>query len=65
MAAPSEAEFESLKLNVDLLTDRVRLLEKMLDTKDAWWWKRLWWRIDGWPPWYQVGPRSSRPWRRS
>lgn len=52
----------SLWINQRDLAGRVRLLEKMLDTKDSPWWKRLWWRIDGWPAWYRVGRRSRRPW---
>lgn len=51
------AECESLKVNVRLLANRVRLLEKMIDTRDSAWWKRLKWRLwDGYPPWYRVGP---------
>ena len=53
---------ESLWFNLNQLAGRVRTLEKMLDTKDSPWWKRLWWRLDGFPPWYRVGPRSRRPW---
>lgn len=56
------AETASLQLNDQLLADRVRRLEKMIDTRDSRWWKRLWWRVDGWPPWYQVGPRTRRFW---
>ncbi len=57
------AETASLQFNDSQLADRVRLLEKMIDTRDSRWWKRLWWRIDGWPPWYRVGPRAGRFWR--
>ena len=57
-----DPEIESLWLNVNQLAGRVRLLEKMLDTKDSPWWKRLWWRLDGFPAWYRVGPRKRRPW---
>ena len=56
------AEIESLRVNDQQLAARVRMLEKMLDTRDSPWWKRLWWRIDGWPPWTQVGERARRPW---
>jgi hypothetical protein len=58
----SEPEIESLWTNYRQLAGRVRTLEKMLDTKDSPWWKRLWFRIDGYPAWYRVGPRSRRPW---
>jgi len=59
---PVDPEIKSLKFNYEQLAGRVRLLEKMLDTKDSPWWKRVWFRLDGWPPWYRVGPRSKRPW---
>jgi hypothetical protein len=58
-----DAEIASLKFNHAQLEARVRYLEKLIDTRDSRWWKRLWWRIDGFPPWYQVGTRSRRPWR--
>jgi len=56
------AEIASLKFNQQKLENRVRYLEKLIETKNSWWWKRLWFRIDGFPPWYQVGERSWRPW---
>jgi hypothetical protein len=58
------AEIASLWVNIRELSGRVRTLEKALDTKSSPWWRRLWWRIDGWPAWYQVGSRSWRPWHR-
>ena len=61
---PAPEEIVSLWINYRQLAGRVRLIEKMIDTKDSPWWKRLWWRLDGWPPWYRVGPRAKRPWRR-
>lgn len=61
----NEPEIASLRTNYVTLAARVRLLEKMLDTKASPWWWRLWWRIDGWPAWYRVGPRAPRPWHRS
>jgi hypothetical protein len=61
-ASSVEAEIASLKINVNQLAQRVRTLEKLIDTLDSPWWKRLQWRvIDGYPPWYRVGtPRSFR-----
>lgn len=53
---------ESLWENIRQLHARVRYLEKVIDTKSSPWWKRLWWRLDGYPPWYRVGKRSWRPW---
>lgn len=58
-------EIQSILLNHRLLADRVRLLEKQLDTRDAFWLRRLWWRIDGWPRWTVVAERRAwRPWHR-
>lgn len=57
-----EAVAASLQVNDEQLAARVRYLEKLIDTRDTRWWKRLWFRIDGWPPWYRVGPRKPRPW---
>ncbi len=62
--ADAEAHVHSLIVNQRQLASRLRLLEKMFDTKASPWWKRLWWRLDGWPAWYRVGPRSRRPWHR-
>jgi hypothetical protein len=46
---------------IEGLEDRVRYLEKLIDTRDSWWWKRLKWRLwDGYPPWYRVGPPRGR-----
>lgn len=45
------------------LSGRVRHLEKMLDTLGSPWWKRLWFRVDGYAPWYVVERRRQwRPW---
>lgn len=43
----------------------VRRILKMLDTLGSPWWKRLWWRIDGYEPWWIV-ERRRRPrlWHR-
>jgi hypothetical protein len=56
------AELDSLILNDVQQAERIRYLEKLIDTRDSPWWKRLWWRIDGWPPWHRVGARAWRPW---
>jgi hypothetical protein len=57
-----EAAFDILQDRLTDLARRVRYLEKLIDTKDSPWWKRLAFRLDGWPAWYRVGPRSWRPW---
>jgi hypothetical protein len=50
---------------ISALAARVRTLEKMLDTKATPLWKRVWFRIDGWPAWYHVAARREwRPWHR-
>jgi hypothetical protein len=50
---------------ISALAARVRTLEKMLDTKATPLWKRVWFRIDGWPAWYHVAARRAwRPWHR-
>lgn len=55
-----DPEIESLWVNVRQLHDRVRLIEKMIDTRDSPWYLRLKWRVvDGYPPWYRVGPARS------
>jgi hypothetical protein len=58
----ADAHVRSLWTNVDGLAARVRYLEELIDTKDSPWWKRVWFRLDGYPAWYRVGPRSKRPW---
>jgi hypothetical protein len=61
------AEIASLKVNDEQLAARVRHLEKMLDTLGTPLWKRILFRLDGWPPWYIVSESSqpaSRPWRK-
>lgn len=47
------------------LQKRVRMLEKMLDTRATPLWRRVLFRIDGWPSWSVVAHRPAwRPWRR-
>lgn len=57
--ASLRAEVEALKAQRRELAGRVRRLEEMVDTRSSWWWKRLWWRVDGWPPWHVVGSRMK------
>ena len=61
-----EAEIESLWINIGLLFDRVRDTEKRFDTLQSPWWKRLWFRIDGWPGIRDLNApqRAWRPWHR-
>lgn len=60
-----EAEIASLKINVDQLWAEVRDHGKRFDTLQTRWWKRLWFRIDGWPGQMDLnGVQRSRPWHR-
>jgi len=65
-AESASAEIESLWTNVDLLADRVRHVEKCLDTLQTPIWKRLWWWLyEGWPLWnFNAPQRQYRPWYR-
>ena len=58
-------EMESLKVNQDQHAYRIRLLEKMLDTRATPLWKRILFRLDGWPSWTTVVATPAwRPWRK-
>lgn len=61
----TRAELDSLRINDEQLAGRVRHLEKMMDTRATPLWKRLVFRLDGWPSWVVVAERPAwRPWRR-
>jgi hypothetical protein len=63
--ASLEQEVKSLIVNNEQLAKRLHTLEEMIDTRNTHWWKRLLFRIDGWPPWYVVAPEpANRPWRK-
>jgi hypothetical protein len=48
---------------VAALEQRIRHLEKQVDTLGSPFWKRIWFRIDGFAPWYVVERRRTpRPW---
>lgn len=60
-----EAQFESIWVNLRELAARTRTLEKMLDTRATPLWRRIVFRLDGWPSWTKVADRPAwRPWRR-
>lgn len=47
------------------LYDEVRFMQKQLATLGSPWWRRLLFRLDGWPPWWIVADAPTwRPWRR-
>jgi hypothetical protein len=61
----AETAINSLRLNVDQLAGRIRHLEKMLDTRATPFYRRVVFRLDGWPSWPYVALRPAwRPWRR-
>jgi hypothetical protein len=59
-----DAEINSLIVNVEQLQHRTRDLEQRLDTLQTRWWKRLLFRIDGWPGQNDLNAtgRAWRPW---
>jgi hypothetical protein len=59
-----DAEIDSLTINVEQLQQRVTDMEKRFDTLQTRWWKRLWFRIDGWPGQNDLNAerRAWRPW---
>lgn len=63
------AEVESLRVNIHdpgQLWSLVRDHEQRFDTLQTRWWKRLWFRIDGWPGQRNLNAerRAWRPWHR-
>jgi hypothetical protein len=58
------AEIDSLQVNVDQLWGEVRDLQHRFDTLQTPMWKRLWFRIDGWPGIKNLNAdkRAWRPW---
>lgn len=65
MDESTKSEIFSLKVNMDQQAHRIRMLEKMLDTRASPLWRRIVFRLDGWPSWATVSSRPSwRPWHR-
>lgn len=60
------AGIRSLQINDEQQAARIRDLEKRLDTLQSPLWKRLWFRIDGWPGQRDLNAthRAWRPWHR-
>jgi hypothetical protein len=61
-----EATIASLKVNFDLIQRDHVSLNHILDTINTSLWRRLLYRLDGWPPWWDEGKqgRRWRPWHR-
>ena len=65
MTELDDANAESLWLNLQQLERRLRLVEDRFDTRETPLWRRLVFRLDGWPSWVIVADRPAwRPWRR-
>lgn len=60
-----KAEIESLQVNQTEIYRRLRLVEKQLDTRATPLWRRILFRLDGWPSWTIVAQKPQwRPWRK-
>lgn len=59
-----DAEIDSLIFNNEQQAARIRHLENCLDTLQSPLWKRIWFRIDGWPGQSNLDApgRARRPW---
>jgi len=65
MTEPYTPILDSLRFNLDQQVNRLRMLEKMMDTRATPLWKRIVFRIDGWPSWTVVAQKPQwRPWRK-
>lgn len=64
--ASLRAEIDSLIVNNELLAGRIHHLENCLETLQTPLWKRVWFRIDGWPGQRNLdAPRRAwRPWHK-
>jgi len=61
----SETHHSAQYARLDQFADRLRLLEKRLDTLGTPWYRRVLFRLNGWPAWYIVADRPAwRPWHR-
>ena len=59
-----DAEIASLKVNIEQLWALARDHDKRFDTLQTPLWKRLWFRVDGWPGQRDLNApgRARRPW---
>lgn len=58
------AELDSLRINFEQLWEKTMDHEQRFDTLQTPWWKRVWFRIDGWPGHRDLNAerRARRPW---
>lgn len=61
-----EQLLRSLTVKVELLEHRLSDIDQRLDTLQTSLWKRVWFRIDGWPGQCDLNAERPawRPWRR-
>jgi len=61
----ADAVVRSLQAQITELARQLRIVQKQLDTHGSPWWKRILFRIDGWPAWWIIARDPDwRPWRR-
>lgn len=60
----AEQHFDSFSVRLREVERMVRDHEERFDTLQTPWWKRLWFRIDGWPGQRDLNAerRARRPW---
>jgi hypothetical protein len=64
MGTSAPSSLEDLTTRVAEVEKLVRDHDQRFDTLQTPWWKRVWFKIDGWP-WYDLnGARTHRPWHR-
>ena len=65
MGTPAPSSLEDLTMRVAALEHLVSDHTQRFDTLQTPWWKRLWFKIDGWPYYDLNGAQRRRPWHRS
>ena len=61
----AEVVIQSQQVSLDALEKLVRDHAQRFDTLQTPWWKRLWYKVNGWP-WYDLnGIQRRRPWHRT
>ncbi len=64
MGAVADHEIDSIYGRLDRLEGDVSDMQQRFDTLQTPWWKRVWFRVDGWPGQNNLNApgRSWRPW---